>query len=43
MAEKIIIKGRCEYPGKVRAEALVSPKPLEGFTTAIPEKAIQQR
>ena len=32
MAEKIRIKGRCEYPGCVEAEALVSPKPLEGFT-----------
>ena len=30
--EKIRIYGRCEYPGKVEAEALVSPKPLQGFT-----------
>jgi predicted aconitase with swiveling domain len=29
---KIRIKGRTEWPGKVEAEALVSPKPLEGFT-----------
>jgi hypothetical protein len=28
---KIRIQGRTEYPGKVTAEALVSPKPLEGF------------
>ena len=44
MAEKIIIKGRCEYPGKVRAEALVAPQNhWRGLQTAIPEKAIQQR
>ena len=30
--EKIRIKGRKEYGGVVEAEALVSPKPLEGFT-----------
>ena len=32
MAKKIRIKGRCEFPGVVEAEALVSPMPLEGFT-----------
>ena len=26
------IYGRCEYPGKVTAEALVAPKYLQGFT-----------
>jgi predicted aconitase with swiveling domain len=31
MADKIRIKGRCVYPGCVEAEALVSPKPLQGF------------
>ena len=31
MAEKIKIKGRTEWPGIVCAEALVSPRPLEGF------------
>lgn len=36
MAEKIRIKGRCEYPGCVEAEALVSPKPLMGFTNVKP-------
>ena len=30
--EKIRIKGRAEYPGCVEAEALVSKKPLQGFT-----------
>lgn len=30
--EKIRIYGRAEYPGKVEAEALVSPMPLQGFT-----------
>ena len=30
--EKIRIYGRKEYGGVVEAEALVSPKPLEGFT-----------
>ena len=30
--KKIRIKGRCEYPGVVEAEALVSPMPLQGFT-----------
>jgi predicted aconitase with swiveling domain len=29
---KIRIKGRCEYPGRVEAEALVSTAPLQGFT-----------
>jgi predicted aconitase with swiveling domain len=28
----IRIYGRTEYPGKITAEALVSPAPLEGFT-----------
>lgn len=36
--EKIRIHGRCEYPGKVEAEALVSPKPLQGFTNVNPTK-----
>ena len=36
MAEKIRIYGRCEYPGCVEAEALVSPKPLQGFTNVKP-------
>ena len=36
MAEKIRIKGRCEYPGCVEAEALVSPNPLQGFTNVKP-------
>ena len=34
---KIRIKGRCEYPGVVEAEALVSPMPLQGFTNNRPE------
>ena len=34
MAEKIRIKGRVEWPGKVEAEALVSPIPIEGFCNA---------
>jgi len=38
MAEKIRIKGRAEYPGVVEAEALVSPKPLQGFTNVNPAK-----
>ena len=38
MAEKIRIKGRCEYPGKVEAEALVAPKYLQGFTNVKPFK-----
>jgi len=29
---KIRINGRCEYPGRVEAEALVSAMPLQGFT-----------
>ena len=35
--EKIRIYGRTEYPGKVEAEALVSPMPLQGFTNVKPE------
>ncbi|MDR0875777.1 MAG: DUF126 domain-containing protein [Clostridiales Family XIII bacterium] len=31
MSETIRIKGRAEWPGKVTAEALVSPIPIEGF------------
>lgn len=38
MAEKIRLKGRCEYPGKVEAEALVAPKYLQGFTNVSPMK-----
>lgn len=34
--KKIRIKGRCEFPGCVEAEAIVSPKPLEGFTNCSP-------
>jgi predicted aconitase with swiveling domain len=33
---KIRIYGRVEWPGIVEAEALVSPKPLEGFTNVSP-------
>lgn len=33
---KIRINGRTEWPGIVEAEALVSPKPLEGFTNVDP-------
>jgi predicted aconitase with swiveling domain len=36
MAEKIRLKGRCEYPGRVEAEALVAPKYLQGFTNVSP-------
>lgn len=36
MGEKIRIKGRCEYPGCVEAEALVAPKYLQGFTNVSP-------
>lgn len=36
MAEVIRIKGRCEYPGKVTAEAIVAPKYLQGFTNVSP-------
>ena len=32
----IRIYGRTEWPGKVAGEALVSPKPLEGFTNVDP-------
>ena len=34
--KKIRIRGRCEFPGDVEAEALVSLKPLEGFTNCNP-------
>ena len=34
--EKKRIYGRCEYPGKVTAEALVAPKYLQGFTNVDP-------
>mgnify|MGYP002520132165 CR=1 FL=1 len=30
--EKIRIYGRTEYPGRIEAEAPVSPMPLHGFT-----------
>lgn len=36
--KKIRIKGRCEYPGCVEAEALVSPMPLMGFTNVSSER-----
>jgi len=36
MADKIRIKGRCVYPGKVEAEALVAGKYLQGFTNVKP-------
>ncbi|MDR0468911.1 MAG: DUF126 domain-containing protein [Peptococcaceae bacterium] len=36
MAEKIRLKGRCTYPGKVEAEALVAPKYLMGFNNVSP-------
>ena len=36
--KKIRIRGRAEWPGKVEAEALVSPMPLQGFTNVKPEK-----
>ena len=35
---KIRIRGRAEWPGKVEAEALVSPMPLQGFTNVKPER-----
>ena len=35
--KKIRIRGRTEYPGRVEAEALVSPMPLQGFTNVDPE------
>lgn len=38
MGEKIKIRGRCEYPGCVEAEALVAPKYLQGFTNVSPHK-----
>lgn len=38
MADKIRINGRCEYPGCVEAEALVSPIPLMGFANVNPMK-----
>ncbi len=38
MTEKIRIKGRATYPGCVEAEALVSPKPLQGFANVKPEE-----
>jgi predicted aconitase with swiveling domain len=37
MGETIRIKGRVEWPGKVTAEALVSPIPLEGFANVDPK------
>lgn len=36
--KKIRIYGRKEYGGCVEAEALVSPKPLEGFTNCSPQR-----
>ena len=36
--DKIRIRGRCVYPGKVEAEALVAPKYLQGFTNVKPAK-----
>lgn len=36
--EKIRIYGRCEFPGCVEAEALVSPMPLQGFTNVDPDQ-----
>ena len=36
--KKIRIYGRKEYGGCVEAEALVSPKPLEGFANCSPER-----
>jgi predicted aconitase with swiveling domain len=32
------IYGRCEYPGKVTAEALVAPRYLQGFTNVKPDR-----
>ena len=32
------IKGRCVYPGKAEAEALVAPKYLQGFTNVNPAR-----
>ena len=34
----IRIYGRTEFPGKVTAEALVSPMPLQGFTNVDPDR-----
>ena len=34
--KKIRIYGRAEWPGRVEAEALVSRKPLQGFTNCSP-------
>ena len=36
MAEVIRLNGRCVYPGKVEAEALVAGKYLQGFTNVSP-------
>jgi predicted aconitase with swiveling domain len=36
--KKIRIRGRGEFPGFVEAEALVSRKPLEGFTNCSPAR-----
>lgn len=36
--KKIRIKGRAEYPGRVEAEALVSPIPLMGFANVSPAR-----
>lgn len=38
MAQKIRLRGRCEYPGRVEAEALVAGKYLQGFANVNPEK-----
>jgi hypothetical protein len=35
---KIRIKGRCEFPGCVESEALVSPMPLQGFANVSPAR-----
>jgi len=37
MAEKIKLKGRCVYPGKVEAEALVAGKYIQGFANVKPQ------
>lgn len=36
--KKIRIYGRCEFPGCIEAEAIVSSKPLEGFTNCNAER-----
>ena len=36
MADKIRLKGRCVYPGKVEAEALVAGKYIQGFANVKP-------